>query len=360
MAMVDKTDLSRMVGAETDWSACVKPDLASMDNGAAEISDHFITGAQSIGVTVVRQPAGDPARRPFIERLFGIVGPMITHFLDGRTFASVAEKGDYEAEEHASVFMDEFARIIIFAICDIYHRKRHGGLGGNTPHNEWVEASNSFDIKYPPSQLRMIAAFGYPTTATIQKNGIVVMGVTYRDERLNALRRRIGQKPIDVMYDPLYARHVLVKAKDDADYFAVENALGLDDTVSFHEWLAVLKDERDEIAEKTKDDLKVMYAGIRRMRRTGEAATARANLGARIPTAADMERLNREVVRGWEANCEAEEVMEPMPDAVPVGALLFDREVPKPKPPKPTEQSDEAEATAVAPSRSKFDDEEEI
>ncbi|MDR6104215.1 putative transposase [Agrobacterium larrymoorei] len=359
MAMVDKTGLSRMVGAETDWSACVKPDLASMDNGAAMISDHFIIGAQSIGVTVVRQPAGDPARRPFVERLFGIVGPLITHFLDGRTFASVAEKGDYDAEAHASVFMDEFARIIIFAICDIYHRKRHGGLGGNTPHNEWVEASGSIDIKYPPSKLRMIGAFGYPTTATIQKDGIVVYGVTYRDERLNALRRRIGPKPIDVMYDPMYARHVLVKAKDENTYFAVENALGLDDTVSFHEWLAVLKQERDEIAEKTKEDLKVMYAGIRRMRRTGEAATARANLGPRIPTAADMERLNREVVRGWEANCEADGVMEAIPDAVPTGTLLFGREVPKPQKPDPASDSDEHDTTAAVPSRSKFDDEEE-
>lgn len=359
MAMVDKTDLSRMVGAETDWSACVKPDLASMDNGAAEVSDHFITGAQSIGVTVVRQPAGDPARRPFIERLFGIVGPMITQFLDGRTFSSVAEKGDYDAEAHASVFMDEFARIIIFAICDIYHRKRHAGLGGNTPHNEWVEASNSFDIKYPPSQLRMVAAFGYPTTATIQKNGIVVMGVTYRDERLNALRRRIGQKPIDVMYDPMYARHVLVKAKDETTYFAVENALGLDDTVSFHEWLAVLKEERDEIAEKTKEDLEVMYAGIRRLRRTGEAATARANLGERIPTAEDMERLNRDVVRGFEANCEAEEVMEPLPDAAPSIALLIDREMPKSGKPNPHPNDDTPIGTVITPSRSKFDERED-
>ncbi len=358
MAMVNKTDLSRMVGAETDWSACVKPDLASMDNGGPMLSDHFITGAQSIGVTVVRQPAGDPARRPFIERLFGIIGPLITHFLDGRTFASVGEKGDYEAEAHASVFMDEFARIIIFAICDIYHRKRHSGLGGNTPHNEWVEASGSIEIKYPPSQLRMIAAFGYPTTATIQKDGIVVMGVTYRDERLNALRRRIGQKPIDVMYDPMYARHVLVKAKDEDKYFAVENALGLDDTVSFHEWLAVLKEERDEITEKTKDDLKVMYAGIRRMRRTGEAATARANLGARIPTAADMERLNRDVVRGWEANCVAEEVMEPMPDAVPTGALLFEREIPSPTM-ESADQPSETETASAVSGRSKFDEQED-
>lgn len=360
MVMVDKTDLSRMVGAETDWFACVKPDLASVDNGAAMISDHFATGAQSIGITIVRQPAGEPARRPFIERLFGTIGPLITHFFDGRTFASVAEKGDYNAEAHASVFMDEFARIIIFAICDIYHRKRHAGLGGNTPHNEWVEASGSFEIKYPPSQLRMIAAFGYPTTATIQKDGIVVLGVTYRDEKLNALRRRIGQKPIDVMYDPMYARHVLVKAKDDIDYFAVENALGLDDTVSFHEWLTVLKEERDEIAEKTKEDLRIMYAGIRRLRHTGEAATARANLGNRIPSAKDMERLNREVVRGFEANCATAELMEPMPDALPVGDLLLDREVPKLTPQNQTEQKDEAEAKAIAPSRSKFDDEGEI
>ncbi|SCX03865.1 hypothetical protein DSM25558_0573 [Agrobacterium sp. DSM 25558] len=256
--------------------------------------------------------------------------------------------------------MDEFARIIIFAVCDIYHRKRHGGIGGNTPHNEWVEASSSIEIKYPPSQLRMIAAFGYPTTATIQKNGIVVLGVTYRDERLNALRRENGQEPIDVMYDLMYARHVLVKARNATEYFAVENAFGFDDTVSFHEWLAVLKDERDEIAEKTKKDLKVMYAGMRRMRRTGEAATARANLGARVPTAEDMEDLNRKVVRGWEANCEAGEVMEPMPDAVPTGALLLDREIPAPKKPDPTPDSEEPAATAVALTRSKFDDEDEV
>ncbi|MCZ7891063.1 DDE-type integrase/transposase/recombinase [Agrobacterium salinitolerans] len=355
MAMTDKTDLSRMVGAETAWSARVKPDLASMDNGGPMLSDHFITGAQSIGVTVVRQPAGDPARRPFIERLFGIIGPLITHFLDGRTFASVEEKGDYNAEAHASVFMDEFARIIIFAICDIYHRTRHSGLGGNTPHNEWVEATGSIEIKYPPSQLRMIAAFGYPTTATIQKDGIVVCGVTFRDERLNALRRRIGQKPIDVMYDPMYARHVLVKAKDETEYFAVENVLGLDHTVSFHEWLAVLKEERDEIAEKTKEDLKIMYAGIRRMRRTGEAATIRANLGARIPTAEDMERLNREVVRGWEANCEADEVMEPAPNTEPPGALLLENQ----RSDQELAEQARAEAVEKVRSRSKFDEQED-
>ncbi|WP_333722303.1 Mu transposase C-terminal domain-containing protein [Agrobacterium tumefaciens] len=204
----------------------------------------------------------------------------------------------------------------------------------------------------------MIAAFGYPTTATIQKDGIVVMGITYRDERLNALRRRIGQKPIDVMYDPMYARHVLVKAKDEDTYFAVENALGLDDTVSFHEWLAVLKEERDEIAEKTREDLKVMYAGIRRMRRTGAAATARANLGARIPTAADMERLNRDVVRGWEANCEAEEVMESMPDAVPTGALLFERDIPTPTADS-NDQPSKAETAPAVSGRSKFDEQED-
>lgn len=355
MAMTDKSNLSRLVGAETVWSGIVKPDLASMDNGSSFLTDHFITAAQSIGITVVRQPAGDPARRPFIERLFGTIGPAITNYLDGRTFASVEEKGDYDAEAHASVFVDEFARIIVFAICDIYHRKPHSGLGGNTPHNEWIEASNSIEIKYPPSPLRLIAAFGYPTTATIQRDGIVVLGVTYRDERLNALRRRIGQKPIEVMYDLVYARFVLVKARDEQEWFAVENSLGLDDTVSFHEWLAVLKEERNTIAEKTKQDLSVMHAGIRRMRQTGEAATIRANLGARIPTPKDMEDLNREVVRGWEANCEAEGTMEPVSDATAVGSLLIERDLVGHAP------SDKNAAAAVpaTPSSSKFDEQED-
>ncbi|PSJ61635.1 integrase [Mesorhizobium soli] len=355
MAMTDKSDLSLMVGAETLWSGYVKPDLASMDNGSPFLTDHFVTGAQSIGITVVRQPAGDAPRRPFIERLFGTIGPAITQYFDGRTFGSVEEKGDYDAETHASVDLDEFARIIIFAICDIYHRKRHRGLGGNTPHNEWVEATDSIKIKHPPGQLGMIAAFGYPTTAKISRDGIVVMGVTFRDEKLNALRRRIGQKPIDVMYDPMCAQHVLAKARDEREWFAVENALGLDKTVSFHEWLAVLKEERDTITEKTKEDLKVMYAGIRRLRKTGEAASIRANLGARIPTPEDMERLNREVVRGWEANCEADEIMEAAPDAAPKETLLTDKSDRGHRP-----QDDvPAPRAADTPTRSKFDEQED-
>lgn len=359
MTMTDKSDLSRMVGAQTPWSGFVLPDLVSMDNGSPFLSEQFITGAQSIGVTVVRQPAGDPARRPFIERLFGTIGPLITQFFDGRTFRSVEEKADYKSEEYATLMMDEFARIIIFAICDIYHRSRHEGLGGNTPHNEWVEASSSFDIKYPPSRLKRVAAFGYPRKATIQKDGIVVLGVTYRDERLNALRRRIGQKPIDVLYDPTYACHVLVKAKDEKEYFAVKNSLGLDETVSFMEWLAVMKTERARIIEKTKEDLVVMRAGMCRLRETGESARILANLGARIPTAEDMARLDREVVRGWEANSEAADTMEISDHAPPTGLLLNDRQTLQPDP------SDVSNNGALSPSnntpkRSKFDDEEEV
>ena len=70
---------------------------------------------------------------------------------------------------------------------------------------------------------------------------------------------------------------------------------------------------------------------------------------------ADMEELNRKVVRGWEANCDAEEVMEPAPDAAPAGTLLIERDLVGPV------QGDAGApaAAAVAPPRSKFDDQED-
>jgi hypothetical protein len=91
------------------------------------------------------------------------------------------------------------------------------------------------------------------------------------------------------------------------------------------------------------------------MRRTGEAATVRANLGARIPTAEDMERLNREVVRGWEANCEADEVMEPAPNAEPPGALLLENH----RSDQELAEQARAEAVEKVRSRSKFDEQED-
>jgi hypothetical protein len=91
------------------------------------------------------------------------------------------------------------------------------------------------------------------------------------------------------------------------------------------------------------------------MRRTGEAATIRANLGARIPTAEDMERLNREVVRGWEANCEADEVMEPAPNTEPPGALLLENQ----RSDQELAEQARAEAVEKVRSRSKFDEQED-
>ncbi len=357
MAMTDKTEHSRMAGAQTPWSAYVLPDLVAMDNGSPFLTDQFISGAQALGISIVREPAGDAPRRPYVERIFGTVGPEATHYFDGRTFASVEEKGDYNAEAHASLDMDEFTRILILTICDIYHRRRQSGLGGNSPHNEWIEATQSIRIKHPPGPQHMIAAFGYLTTARIQRDGIVVLGVTYRDEKLNALRRRIGQKDIDVMYDPTNARRVLFKARDEREWLSAENVCGLDDTVSFDEWLAALKSERDEIAENTKEGLKIMYAAMRRNRRTGVAASMRANLGGRIQTPEDMERLNRDVVRGWQASCETDETADLGKFAIPASGFLTAEEERKPyhmpdsKPTKPISMD--------APSRSKFDEQEE-
>lgn len=68
-----------------------------------------------------------------------------------------------------------------------------------------------------------------------------------------------------------------------------------------------------------------------------------------------MERLNREVVRGWEANCEADEIMEAAPDAAPKRMLLTDKDDRRQHP------QDDAPAPRAAdtPMRSKFDEQED-
>lgn len=104
---------------------------------------------RAAGVTLNRPKAGRPDARPFIESLFHSIGPLIAAYFEGRTFGSVAEKGDYNPEHHISLQVDEVIQLFTFAICDIYHNKPHSGLGGASPHNAWVRAVQEHDIEYP-------------------------------------------------------------------------------------------------------------------------------------------------------------------------------------------------------------------
>ncbi|MGB3813772.1 MAG: integrase [Shinella sp.] len=312
MIMSDKRLLSQSVGAKTPWIGMLRPKEVYSDNGSAFIAERTRAVFKAALVGTTCPPAGDPARRPFIESLFHSIGPMIAQFFDGRTFGSVAEKGDYKPEDFASLTTDEFVRMFTYAICDIYHNKPHASLGGNSPHNAWVRATQECRVRQVPSDEEMLHVFGEPSNRPISDDGITYQGITYGSDELNVQRMRHGKKEFEIKSDPENVRWIAVKG--DEGWFTVENTVGLNDDLTLAEWIAARKEELAHNATEAEEGMAAMYDAVNRLRRAGENATVRAHLTPAIPDAEEHERMEREVMRGWKAGTRR---AGPLPELVP-------------------------------------------
>ena len=300
MIMTDKRHISDFVGAETPWVGHVQPRDVFSDNGK-EFANDLVEGImRAAGITFNRPQAGRPAARPFIESLFHSIGPMIAAYFEGRTFGSIAEKGDYNPEQHISLQVDEMIRLFTFAICDIYHNKPQSGLGGGAPHNAWVRAVQEHGIEYPSHGPEdMLQIFGHKFKRRIGKYGITFMGISYGNEELHRQRTKYGQMDFEIKVDPENLEHIAVRG--DKGWFLVKNMIGIDSTVSLHEWIMARMYLRQQHATEAEAGIEAMFRAINRLRETGKAAALRANLTPRHLTAQHYEIAEGDLFGAWEA-----------------------------------------------------------
>lgn len=299
MIMSDKRHLSTYVSAQTPWIGKLRPLAIYTDNGPEFANEHVNGVLRAARVDGTKPPAGEPDARPFIESLFNSIGHLVAPYFEGRTFSSVSEKGDYDPKLHASLLVDELIQIYIFAICDIYHNKPHSGLGGNTPHNEWVQASRDFPILYPPGPEEMLHIFGVKSKRPMSDYGITVFGITYCNEELQRLRTKPSFAEVEIKYDPECVAHISVKG--DKGWFVVRNTIDLDENITIAEWMAARKELKDHYETANQQGLNVMYDAINRLRSIGEAATLRAGLTPSAPTAKEYDRWDAELYGAWAA-----------------------------------------------------------
>lgn len=297
MIMSDKTHLSEAAGAKTPWCGRVFPHAIFTDNGTALSNETVDRTLINAGIGVSRPPAGQPQRRPFIERFFRTLGLLICHYFDGRTFGSIAEKGDYNPVANVTLTRRELLNILIIAICDGYHNMPHSGLGGQTPHNRWVEAVQSMPVRAVLSKEQMINVFGIRHQRTITKAGILFYGIHYNSPLLNDLFRQVGNTPVEVKLDPYNLHSVSVKGPQ--GWFLVPNRLDLDDTVNIEEWSEAYRQLVRENRASSADAARLMRQTILRLRKMGEEATARAGLPLQTITMRQLKKLEYDVIKGW-------------------------------------------------------------
>lgn len=298
MIMSDKRHISDFVGAETPWVGLVQPRDIFSDNGK-EFANTLVEGVmRAAKITFNRPQAGNPKARPFIESLFHTIGPLIASYFTGRTFGSIAEKGDYMPEHQISLQVNEMIQLFTLAICDIYHNKPHGGLGGASPHNAWNRAVQEHGIEFPSQDPDyMLHVFGTRFKRRIGQYGIPFMGIPYANEELDRQRKKYGQMEFEIKVDPENLEHIAVRG--DKGWFVVENKVGIARNLTLAEWVVARDDLRTQHAAEAEAGLAAMYRTINRLAESGRAAALRANLTPRTMTAEHYEALEAELFGAW-------------------------------------------------------------
>ena len=182
MIVRDKGVWADAVGTLTPWNMSGTPELIVTDAGSGFIDFDTRAGATDLGIAIDAGPAGMPEFRARIERMFGTMASSFIGRFTGRTFRNTVVKGDYDSDKRAALTSEELSEALVRWVVDVYHRRPHAGLGGETPLNCWNRLVEKFGVAPMPSLERRRKALGTRTKYTAQKDGITILGVRYHSK----------------------------------------------------------------------------------------------------------------------------------------------------------------------------------
>lgn len=293
---VDKTSIGLALGANCGWSMSGRPERIVTDQGAAFVSDQFKTLVSGLWSILENPPAGQPALRARIERLFGTFARHFVACFRGRTFSNPVARGDYAAEDEACLTDRDLLEALVTYIVDVYHNRPHEGLFGETPANCWARLTREDGPPAPVDATARRAIFGVELTRTVTGSGVRVFGADFASEELRAAYLRSHQREVRLRFDRMDLGWVVIEI--DRKWYPAHDLSGALAGVSFAAWQAyrqaVIGHNRAE-AELTAD---IFHAGLKRLTTLSEGAAERARLDSMIFTADELDRAEKQLSVG--------------------------------------------------------------
>jgi len=196
LATRDKTPIAKRLGCSTAWPQGGLMEVLAVDSAVYFAHRPFRVAVNDMGVDLFLPPAGKASMRGFIERWFRTFGDQMFEYFTGRTWGSVAEKGDYDSEANASAIADQVADCIIRYVVDGYHNTPHSQLNGATPLHRWLELSRDHGVMPGPTGAMRGHLFGTMMKRRITKKGIRAAGLYFQSKEIQQIKRRIGSEPV--------------------------------------------------------------------------------------------------------------------------------------------------------------------
>lgn len=216
-AVMPKAPWLKARGIELDWPASGLPDIVHVDNAREFRARALSRGTAEYGIELMHRPVARPHYGGHIERMIGTMMGAV-HMLPGTTFSTIAERGDYNPERHATMTLDELERWLALEIVGPYHNAVHGGLD-LPPSAAWQDAVSSrrAPFRHPHDEDQFLQDFLPFEERSIRRDGVHLFGLRYWDDVLSPWAGRLGRR-LRIKYDPRDLSCVFVEGPDGAHW----------------------------------------------------------------------------------------------------------------------------------------------
>ncbi|WP_423192551.1 hypothetical protein [Cupriavidus sp. H18C2] len=166
-----------------------------MDRGADFASDRCATMLNDLNAYPEWCERRTPWHKPSIERFFGTMEQSLFEAMPGRTFGSIARRGDYDPRKHAVIRFSTFVFLLHKWLVD-EHNVTPNSRTGRSPLEVWTEFQEDIPPHLPidPNQMRI--KLGLPFDGTLSNDGIRRDRLCFASRELNAMFKRYGRRSV--------------------------------------------------------------------------------------------------------------------------------------------------------------------
>lgn len=311
MSTRDKTDIARRLGCQSPWMQHGTGETIAVDSAVYFAHRPYRIAVNDMGCDIFLPPAGQASMRGYIERWFQTCSHQMFNYFDGRTWGSIAEKGDYDSEAHAASVADQIAECLIRWAVDGYHNAPHEGLNGATPLNRWLELARDHGVQPGPTGALRTHLFGTYVKRVISKKGLRVAGLYFQSKELQQIRRKSKKTPVlgRVNNHNLDAVSVLTE-NGWIEVPCVHRELA---GVSIWRWLATVERLKLFNSENAKASRQILVDTFAWLKQQAEMARLEAGLVNPVLTDEDYQRFERKMDREFDL-IDASVKGEPVPE----------------------------------------------
>lgn len=200
MAVSDKTRWAEEAGCTAPWNLYSGLEENVTDGGPAYYNERFLSSSLSM-CTKHLFTAGEHANlRGFVERIFQTIDTQfISHFC-GRSFSNPQDKGDYDAQGRANIKLDDFLKLLVRYVVDVYHHTPPSD-DRPSPRRLYEQLASEIEPRPAPTQEEIRLAFGETLSRKLGAHGVRFMNICYDSNWLVTYRISRGLEQVYIKVD---------------------------------------------------------------------------------------------------------------------------------------------------------------